>query len=283
MLVGQVELLNLEVNYSSMDTAVWILSKAIWMLVDPKNGLLILLVLGATLLYTGYKSLGRKLVTLVSGILLLLSIFPWAGLMLLPLENRFPIPEPLPNTIDGIIVLGGSEHARITQARGQVALLDSAERLTAFVSLSRRYPEAKLVFAGGAGGLRDQEFKGADTAKILFKQLGIKPNRVQFESNSRNTFENAMNAFELAKPKKQESWVLVTSAWHMPRAVGVFRNAGWSVIPYPVDFSTSGKMDFRIGFYGLSVSSVSWVLREWIGMVSYWLMGKTSDLFPKPL
>lgn len=265
-----------------MDTVIWFLSKAIWMLVNPNNGLLILLVLGTVFLFTDRKAFGRKIITFCTGVLLILSIFPWDGLMLLPLENRFPIPEPLPKSIDGIIVLGGSEHARITHARGQVNLLDSAERLTTFVGLSRRYPNAKLVFAGGAGGLKDQKYKGADTARILFEQLGLESKRVQFESDSRNTFENAANAFKLVKPQRQESWVLVTSAWHMPRAVGVFRKAGWPVIAYPVDFSTSGDTDFSVGFYGLSASSVSWVLREWVGIVSYWMMGRTSELFPKP-
>ncbi|MBT5549591.1 MAG: YdcF family protein [Nitrospina sp.] len=267
-----------------MDTAIWVFSKVAWLLFDPDNGLLILLVLGAVLLYTGREKLGRRLVAIASVALLVLSIFPWSGLLLLPLENRFPIPEPLPESIDGIIVLSGAERARIAHARDQAVLRDSAERLTTFVGLSRRFPKAKLIFAGGAGGLGMQEYKDADTARILFEQLGLSANRVQFESSSRNTVENARNSFKLAKPQMGENWVLITSASHMPRAVGVFRSIGWPVIPYPVDFSTTGKIELGIIFDGLeNINSISWALHEWVGIVAYRLMGRTSELFPGPL
>lgn len=266
-----------------MDTLFWILSKAIWMLVSPDNGLLFLLVLGTILQFTKRKVLGRRLITFTSMTILILAVFQVDRLILLPLENRFPAPKSLPKSIDGIIVLGGAENARVTHARGQVALLDSAERLTTFVELSRRYPNAKLVFTGGAGALNEQMFKGADAAKLFFEQLGLDANRVQYESDSRNTFENARNSFEMLRPKAEENWILITSAWHMPRSVGVFRKAGWPVIPYPVDFSTSGEMEYGLEFYGLSaVSSVSWVLREWVGILAYRLVGRTSELFPGP-
>jgi uncharacterized SAM-binding protein YcdF (DUF218 family) len=265
-----------------MDTVVWVLSKTIWVLANPENGLLFLLLSGSILLFTNRKTLGRALVTISSAFFLVLVIFPWDELILVPLENRFSIPEPLPESIDGVIVLGGAERARISHARGQVVLLDSAERLTTFVGLSRRYPKAKLIYSGGAGGLSEQAFKGADTAKILFEQLGLSADRVQFEFDSRNTFENARNSYELSKPQMGENWVLVTSARHMPRSVGVFRKIGWTVIPYPVDFSTTGIIEYDLGFYGLpAVTRVSWALHEWVGIVAYWFMGRTSELFPK--
>ena len=266
-----------------METVVWILSKIFWMLVNPENGLLFLLVLGTILLFAKSKTLGRRLVVGVSIALSVLSLFPCGDLLLLPLENRFPIPEPLPKSINGIIVLGGAGKASITQARGQVVLRDSAERLTAFVGLSRRFPNAKLIYSGGAGALNKQAFKGADTARILFEQLGLSTERVQFEFESRNTVENARNSLEIAKPKMGENWVMISSASHMPRAVGVFRKIGWSVIPYPVDFATTGEIEFGLGLYGLAnVSTFSWALHEWFGIVAYRLMGRTSELFPGP-
>jgi uncharacterized SAM-binding protein YcdF (DUF218 family) len=266
-----------------MDTIVWILSKIIWMLVNPENVLLLLLLLGSILLFTDRKTLGRRVVTTSSVLLLVFTTFPWNTLVLLPLENRFSIPEPLPKSIDGIIVLGGPERIQVTYARGQAVLRDSAERLTTFVGLSRRYPKAKLIYTGGSGNLKGQEFKGSYVAKILFEQLGLESERVQFESESRNTMENAQYSFELAKPQKDESWVLVTSASHMPRAVGVFRKVGWSVIPYPVDYATTGEIEFGINLSGFStVTSLSRALHEWAGIVAYWLMGRTSELFPGP-
>lgn len=264
-----------------MDTVVWVLSKTIWVLANPENWLLFLLVSGSILLFTNRKNLGRTLVTIASVTLLALTIFPWDKLVILPLENRFPIPEPLSESIDGIIVLGGAERTKISQARGQATLRESVERLTTFVGLSRRYPKAKLVYSGGSGSLNGQEFKGSDTAKILFEQLGLSPDRVLFESESRNTFENAQYSFDLVKPQQGENWLLVTSASHMSRSVGVFRKIGWSVIPYPVDFSTTGIIEYDFGFYGLpAVTRVSWALHEWVGIVAYWFMGRTSELFP---
>ena len=235
-----------------MDTVIWILSKTIWILLKIDNWLVFLLILGSFLLFTDRKALGRRLVTIASVALLVLMVLPWNGLILLPLENRFPIPEPLPESIDGIIVLGGPERLKVSHARGQAVLRDSAERLTTFVGLSRRYPKARLVYTGGAGGLRDQKFKGADTARMLFEQLGLIADRVQFESASRNTLENARYSYELVKPQRGENWVLITSASHMPRSVGVFRKIGWPVIPYPVDYSTTGEFNFSQGSYALS-------------------------------
>ena len=266
-----------------MDTITWIISKVIWTLINLDSVLLILLILGTIFLFSGRENLGRRLVAIASFSLLIFTTIPFADMVVLPLENRFPIPEPLPKSIDGIIVLGGAENAKISQARGQVVIHGSAERLTQFVGLSRRYPKAKLVFTGGAGALNKQQFVLADTARILFEQLGLSEDRVQFESKSRNTIENARLSFDIAKPQKGESWVLVTSASHMPRAVGVLRKIGWPVIPYPVDFNTTGKIEFRISLDGLrNISSLSWALHEWAGIVAYRLMGRTSELFPGP-
>jgi uncharacterized SAM-binding protein YcdF (DUF218 family) len=266
-----------------MDTAIWIFSKIIWALVKLDNLLLFSLVVGSLLLFTDRKSLGRKLVTISSVILLVFTILPFNSLIILPLENRFPIPEPLPKSIDGIIVLSGAERKTITKARGQVVLRDSAERLTTFVGLSRRYPNAKLVFTGGAGSLTNQKFKSVGTAQMLFEQLGLTSDRVKFEYDARNTQENGQNSYDLMKPKRGENWVLITSASHMPRAVGVFRKVGWSVIPYPVDYSTTGEIEFTLDLGGFqTVTATSSALHEWAGILAYWLMGRTSELFPGP-
>ena len=203
-------------------------------------------------------------------------------MLLIPLENRFPIPEPLPEDINGVIVLGGAEIPKLTQERGQASLGGSAERLTTFVSLARRFSDVKLVYAGGQGAIGRQEYKAAFTARLFFEQMGLDPDRVIFDSQSRNTMENAQNIFKLVKPQKGEKWVLITSAWHMPRSVGIFRKLGWEVIPYPVDYKTTGKSEVTLHFPPRlsSTSAVSNVLYEWIGLVYYRLLGRTSELFP---
>lgn len=267
-----------------MDTLLWIISKVFWLFFSPNTSLLLVLVIGVSLIIFGREKLGQRLVIGATAILLLFGLVPIHEIFLVPLENRFPIPEPLPDKIDGVIVLGGSEIPVLTKTRGQVSLTDSAERLTTFISLARSYPDAKLVYAGGQGALTTQEYKAASTAKLFFEQMGLDPGRVMFDSQSRNTMENAQNALQLANPGKGEKWVLITSAWHMPRSVGIFREMGWEVIPYPVDFKTTGKVDFNLQIPSLYYTNdVSNIIYEWIGLVYYRLLGRTSELFPGPL
>ena len=266
-----------------MDTVLWIISKVFWQLASPDISLLLVLSAGVCLLYFDREKLGRGLITVATIIILLFSLFPISSMLLIPLENRFPIPEPLPKDINGVIVLGGAESPKLTQERGQASLGNSAERLTTFLSLARRFSDVKLVYAGGQGAIGFQEYKAAFTARLFFEQMGLDPDRVIFDSQSRNTIENAQNAFKLVKPKKGEKWVLITSAWHMPRSVGIFRKLGWEVIPYPVDFKTNGKLELTLVIPPKlsSTSSVSNVLYEWIGLIYYRLLGRTSELFPR--
>ena len=210
-----------------MDTLLWIISKIFWLVFSPNTSLLLLLVTGVCLLFFGREKLGKSLVAISTTIIFLLGLIPINNLLLIPLENRFSVPEPLPEKIDGVIVLGGSEIPMLTEKRGQVSLSDSAERLTTFVTLAKRFAKAKLVYAGGQGAISGQEYKAAFTAKLFFEQMGLDTGRVMFDSQSRNTMENAQNAWELVKPEKGEKWVLITSAWHMSRSVGIFRKMGW--------------------------------------------------------
>ena len=267
-----------------MDTVLWIISKVFWRLASPDVSLLLVLSVGVCLLYFGREKLGLRLVAFTTTIIILFSLLPISSMLLIPLENRFPIPEPLSEDINGVIVLGGAESPKLTQVRGQASLGDSAERLTTFVSLARRFSDAKFVYAGGQGAIGAQEYKAAFTARLFFEQMGLDPDRVIFDSQSRNTMENAQNIFKLVKPQKGEKWVLITSAWHMPRSVGIFRKLGWEVIPYPVDFKTTGKLELtlRVPPRLSSTSAVSNAIYEWIGLAYYRLLGRTSELFPGP-
>ena len=267
-----------------MDTLLWIISKVFWIIFSPNRFLFLLLFIGVCFLYLGREKFGKRLITIVTTILLFLGLVPAENVLLVPLENRFPIPEPLPEKIDGVIVLGGSEIPLLTKNRGQVSLTGSVERLTTFLSLARRFPEAKLIYAGGQGIINQQEYKEAHTAKLFFEQMALDTDRVLFDSQSRNTIENAQNALQLAKPQEKEKWVLITSAWHMARSVGIFRKLGWQVIPYPVDFKTIGKTKLYLRIPSLeSVTFFSNTIYEWIGLFYYWLLGRTSELFPGPV
>ena len=255
------------------------LSKILWSLLAP-GSLLFLLLLGAWILLPRAPRSGRALVGLAlagSGALMLLPLTHW---IVGPLEQRFPIP-PLPPHVDGIVVLGGAILPYASQLAGQPQLGGAGERITAAVALSRRYPNARLLFSGGSGALRDQVHREADIAGPLFEALGVEPERILLERDSRNTWENALLSKQLAQPKPGETWLLVTSAWHMPRAVGCFRMAGWNLLPYPVDYIAGDAHWFALSpddtLAGTTVG-----LKEWLGLLAYHLMHRTDAWFPAP-
>ena len=156
-----------------------------------------------------------------------------------------------------------------------VTINGAVERLTAFADLADRYPDAKLVFTGGSGALTDQSLKEADFAAPVLLRMGVALDRVIFESQSRNTAENASMTREILASAPRGTWILVTSAFHMPRAVGVFRENGWQVFPYPVDYITRREVrpilqvGLRSGLNSLAVAA-----HEWTGLTFYWLTGR---------
>jgi uncharacterized SAM-binding protein YcdF (DUF218 family) len=266
----------------------FVLSKLLWALVQPGNLLLLLLAVGAIGLLLGYRLLGTWLVCLVTTALVAITFLPIGAWLLSPIENRFPVPE-LPERVDGVVMLGGAVEIYASAGRGQTALNEAAERVTTLIELGKRYPEARLVVTGGVGRLVGAPINPAQALKDFYRQQDFDVDRILFEDQSRNTIENAVLTRQLVQPKPDERWILVTSASHMPRSVGVFRQAGWPVIAYPVDYRTTGRTDRWILLDRLAQPSVSDALFEldiaikaWVGLVAYRLMGRTSALFPAP-
>lgn len=261
----------------------FVLSKVILMVTDLGTILLTLLCVGGGLLWTRWWSLGRRIIGLAALSALIIATLPIGFWMIERLENRFPPVKELPEPITGIITLSGSFNQYVTAARGQPSLGGNVERLTEFIALARRYSTVRLVFSGGSGLLTRQDIKEADAARLFFVQMSLDLTRVVFENQSRNTYENAVLTHSLIKPTEGERWVLITSAMHMPRAVGTFRKAGWSVIPYPVDFKTEGTGGFWLGFnLRAGLNSIGAGTREWISLVAYRVLGRMDSLFPAP-
>ena len=259
------------------------LSKIFWFFANPGNLLLVTLAVGVVLTWTRWRRAGLWLVALVTLASLAAATVPVGNWMQASLENRFPVVRNLPDRVDGIIALGGVVNPWVTKARGQLALGGTVERLTEFAVLARRYPEAKLIFTGGSGSLFQTEVKEADVLEPMLGLLGLDPRRIVLENQSRNTYENAVFTRRLADPRPGETWVLVTTASHMPRAVGCFRKAGWRVVPYPVDFNFRGDEEFGLTFNFIGgLARLSGGLHEWLGLTFYWLTGKTDALFPAP-
>ena len=262
----------------------FILSKLLWVLLAPANLLVLLLLTGVFLAMAerqGLQDFGKKLSFSVAFLLFFIAIFPVGDWLLLPLENRFPAAKP--ERVDGIIVIGGDEDVRVTETRGKPTAYQSLARYNEFARLSRLYPNAKLVFSGGMGlvvpGVRT---KTADVARAAFEILKVPVENVTFEEKSRNTHENATLSKELAKPSPEQTWLLVTSAWHMPRAIAVFRKAGWNIVPAPTDYITDGRFSTSLNFQlARHIFEVTIAVREYVGLVAYKLLGYTDEVWPK--
>ena len=258
----------------------FVLSKLVWALIQPSNMLVLMLLAGIAARWVGWRRLGGLLTFTAVGVLTVVAVLPIGDLVARPLESRFPT-RPLPPTVDGIVVLGGSVSESLSVEHDQPALNHRAERLTTAVRLARTYPAARLVFSGGSGALLGAPTSEAAVAAQFFAELGLDPDRFTLESQSRNTFENAVFTKTLVKPQADETWLLVTSALHMPRSVGVFRKVGWPVIPVPVDFNASARLRPELWASG-HLQDLDWAVREWVGLLAYRLFGRTDALFPEP-
>jgi len=260
------------------------LSKIIGFFALPSNVLITLALLGAALLPTRFARFGRKLSVISILLIAIIGLSPLGNILILPLEQRFPPWDDARGAPDGIVVLGGAIGPELSLTRKEVSLNESAERVTIIATLARRYPNARIVFSGGNGGLIVREGNEAEFAIELFKSFGIDPARILAEDRSRNTIENAIFSKQLADPKPGQRWLLVTSAYHMPRSIGVFRRAGFEVEAYPVDFRTRGWIDVIVPFNaaGDGFRRMDTAMREWIGLLAYWMKGSSSALFPGP-
>ena len=256
-------------------------SKLIWCLISP-DVLLGLGLVWAWLLLLRKRTraaawvLGCELLVMV-----VIGLWPVGEWAFYPLETRFETNPELPDTVHGVIVLGGAEDAVMSAIWKQPEVGPAAERMLAFMSMARRFPEAKLVYTGGTGSLVDQGLRGADCVKQLFEQQDLDVSRVVLERESRNTYENVVLTKTLMEPREGENWLVITTAWHMPRSMGIFRQAGWSVIPWPVDhWSQPGRL-WRVQWDPAGhLNDLKTAVKEWVGLLAYYVTGKTNAVFP---
>lgn len=267
-------------------------SKILTGLATPSAVLVLVLAWGAWVHWATYGRRGSGRMTWAAAGLVLAAFLPLSTWLLLPLEDRFP--RPLVGDgkeLAGIIVLGGAVGAEVSAARDRVELNGSADRIVDAVALARRFPQLRIIYSGGSGAALVTERPEAELVAGLFEALGIDRQRLTLEPISRTTFENALACRALLAPNLAADagsvpgrWLLVTSAAHMPRAVGSFRQQGFDVLAYPVDFSTAGAPD-RLRFFtspSVNLSGVDSATKEWAGLFVYWIMGRTTEFLPGP-
>jgi uncharacterized SAM-binding protein YcdF (DUF218 family) len=263
----------------------FVLSKTLGIMMLPTNLLVGLLVVGALLSATRLARLGRRLVIIAVLLFVICGSLPLGSLLLYALESRFPGWDPSAGAPDGVIVLGGPIDPDLSAAHGMPVIHGSPDRIFAGAALARRYPNARIIYTGGSPNLISNDAREADFAAEIFESLGVDKSRLTLERASRNTYENAVFSKALAKPKPGERWLLVTSAFHMPRSIGLFRKAGFAVEAYPVDWRVGTNVRDILSFTpmlneGLSRTDAG--VREWTGLLAYWMTGRIDTVFPGP-
>jgi uncharacterized SAM-binding protein YcdF (DUF218 family) len=260
-----------------MDTAFFIASKLIGALLRPDTWIVLALAVIVLALVMNRRRLAIWAGSITLTLLIALAILPLGDLLLQPIERTYPA-EPSLDWVDGIIVLGGGEDGRASAFWGQMQLNEGGDRYSAALALARRFPQARVLFTGGSGALRDlmgAETSEAEMAGRFFLNQGIAPERLLLEGQSRNTAENARLSLALAAPAPGETWVLLTSAFHMPRAMRSFEAAGWTgLVPWPVDYRTSAFAD-GIGWnLTRNLQVLTTAIHEQVGQIAYRLTGR---------
>jgi uncharacterized SAM-binding protein YcdF (DUF218 family) len=256
-------------------------SKVLWFFAAPSALLILGALVGAA--FSARRG-GRWLAIFCLVALLIVGDGPAGPLLIAPLEDRFPAPAADLSAPTGVIVLGGAVNEAISGARRQTTFDEGGERLTEAVVLARRYPAARIIYTGGSASLIGRPSSEAEDARALLVAMGVDPQRITLETRSRNTDENARFTAALVHPQSDQRWLIVTSAFHMPRAMGLFRKAGFAAIAYPVDYRTvGGRSDWRPEANlprGMEVFDLA--VHEWIGLVAYRLSGRIDAVFPAP-
>lgn len=249
----------------------FIASKLLSFVTEPLVWVFLPLAIGLLLQWRRWYRTGVTLCWTALGLFLFIG---WNGLpdnLVRQLEAQYPtVPEDASlHRYSGIVLLGGAmTHSAIWEDHGQVALNEQAERMTAAVALMRKHPHLTLVFSGGNADVRGIGWTEARRARMFFDAMGVDPSRILYEDRSRNTAENATLTARLAGVDPKAPWLLLTSANHMPRSMGVFRKAGWNVVAYPVDYRSIKHPHWME--FSLRAGANAWriVLHENIG---YWV------------
>lgn len=263
------------------------ISKIAGFLMLPSSLAVVSILVGLALSATArHQRFGRGLAWGGALFLLAAGMLPLGNVLILPLEQRFASePSPKPgDRIDGIIILGGFEDGWVSAGRGMLTTNEAGERLTEAVRLSRIFPDARIVFSGGVGTLLRPGADATGPVQAYLVDVGVARERIALEGKSRNTYENAQYSAALLRPTPEQRWLLITSAYHMPRATALYRQAGFAVRAYAVDYRTRGPEDRLRPFESIPAGfmRLDLAFKEWLGLIAYRVLGRTDELLPRP-
>ena len=254
------------------------LSKILWLIINPLNIILLLIIIGFIL---KFKKKNYKFFYLLALILFFFtSILPIGNFLIYQLEKKFHEKVILPEKIDGILILAGATNLELSQEYDNINLNGSVERLIESIYLIKNYPDAKIVFSGGSGLINKQNISHSDLAKKFFHKFKIDTEKIIFESKSRNTYESILYSKEIINPDINQNWLLITSAFHMRRSINIGKKLNWKFIPYAVDFNETKKIKFIPSLNILNnMNKFQSASHEWVGLIAYFLMGRSSSIY----
>lgn len=263
------------------DSLFFVISKLVWAVIRPETILLLVLGGGLVALHRQRIQLAKWLVGIPFVFLAALFVFPLGEIILRPLELSYPR-NPQTSDVDGIIVLGGAEDQNLSSYWRQPVTNEGAERFLSAIALAHQYPDAKVMFTGGSGKLGGSGGNANNVAQSIFLSAGVDPERLIIENRSRNTAENARFSRELLGSDDDGTWILVTSAFHMRRAVASFCAAGWAnLVPWPTDYRSGDFFD-RIGWdLAGHLDALNVGVKEWVGILAYKLTGRSVSNYSK--
>ena len=256
------------------------LSKILWIIINPFNLILFLVFFSYFSFLIKLKLISRILNILIISLFIICGFLPTGNYLNYLLEKKFHNMNVFPNVVDGILILSGATKPSLSKEHKQVNLNSSAERLVESVMLINKYPSARIIFSGGSGSINKNEPSHSDVAKKFYNNMNIPFSRIIYEQKSRNTYENILYSKKIAKPKKNEIWLLVTSASHLNRSIAIAEKLNWEFIPYPTDFNSSKKFYFKISLNFLSnFNNFQKSSHEWVGIIAYYFMNRSSSIF----
>jgi len=260
----------------------FLLSKLVWVVLSPLNLLIIILFIGFLFQLMKIQLISRFFYLIALLFFIVVVIFSTGKFLLSNLESKYPALNIMPKKIDGILILGGPTNPLLTHIHNQVSFNEAGERLTEAVKLIKIYHSSKIIFSGGSGSLEKDALTHSDVAKKFFLEMDIDIRQIIFESKSNNTYENILFSKSIIHPKNNEKWLLITSSFHMTRAMNIAEKLGWEFIPYPVDFRTGNKRIKLIPSFTKilqNFNTFNLVSHEIVGLISYYYLGRTSKIF----
>ena len=258
----------------------FVLSKILWNFFNPINIILFAFLFGLIFRWIKLNQLSKTMFILSFLLFFISGIISTGSYLTFLLEKKYHDKLDFPDNIEGIIILGGATNPYLSKEYDQIIVNGSAERLIESTFLIKKYPNAKIYFAGGSGSLNFPNLSHSTIAKKFYENYNINTENFFFDYKSRNTYENILYAKEKFNPKKNENWIVITSAFHLNRAISIGEKLDWKLLPYGTDYRVPKKFKWKISLDFIdNLSNFKFASHEWTGLIAYYMMGRSSKIY----